>query len=164
MQQFIFRYPPAPVPVSLGMRPAPSFRSYPAGWNLLGGTTAWNGGLMPDWPVLYTFQTGDTSYEEIPSNVSLVGGVGVWVYFASPAMVRNAFVPSMGTFSTPLAANQWVMISNPMSTDASITGADLVYTYDPASASYSQTTSLLPGQGAWAYSNTDSVLTIAAAS
>jgi hypothetical protein len=56
------------------------------------------------------------------------------------------------------------MIGNPGSTTASVTGADSIMTYNATTSQYASTTSLTPGQGAWAISYNGGTATITNAS
>jgi hypothetical protein len=53
------------------------------------------------------------------------------------------------------------MIGNPSATDTlGVHGADTVLVYDAAAGQYSETTTLKPGQGAWALSFSGATITI----
>ena len=58
--------------------------------------------------------------------------------------------------SMPVAAGQWQQIGNPFAdSSATVCGAGVsstVFTYDPTTGVYIQSTTLRAGQGAWAYS------------
>lgn len=54
------------------------------------------------------------------------------------------------------------MVENPFTSEATVSGADAVYTYDQAKDGYQATTLLEPGQGAWVYSATGGTATITA--
>jgi hypothetical protein len=108
---------------------------------------------------LYTYQAGDTAYEVINNGTPLTQPQGYWAYF-DPA--TTGAVPTSGpqTLNVALPPAQWVMISNAGNTPATVSGADVVYTYN-AAAGYQPTTTLLPGQGAWAISVIGGTATIA---
>jgi hypothetical protein len=131
--------------------------SYGTGWNIIGGPggTIVNGNMGP----LYTYQAGDLDYEMIAGGTSLTQPNGYWAYFGGPA---STSIPtsSAQTLTVTLPALQWIMIGNPGNTPANVSGADVVYTYS-VSGGYQQTTSLLPGQGAWAISMSGGAATIA---
>lgn len=126
--------------------------SYSAGWNLVAGPagTIVTGNSGP----LYTWQAGDTQYEVVPTGGQLRAGPGYWAFFNAAA---TGSLPIVGpqTQTVALPGNQYVMIGNPGNAPATVTGADVVYTYNSASTSgnpYTATTTLQPGQGAWAIS------------
>jgi len=52
------------------------------------------------------------------------------------------------------------MIGNPGNTVANVDGADVVLIYTPSTASYTQATTLAPGQGGWAGSFNGALVTI----
>lgn len=132
--------------------------SYPSGWSIIGGPS---GTSFPqaDGP-LYTFQAGDTNYESFPNTTGIIGGLGYWAYFFSPATVS---MNGSGTTSASITApaSQWVMVGNPSGT-ASVTvhGADVVYRFDIPSNSYQPVSVLGPGTGAWAISLSGGTITV----
>jgi len=149
--------------------------TYTAGWNLVAGPS---GTVLsepcaalpfPCPPIppdatttagpLYTHTAGDTDYRLIYSGTPLEGGIGYWVYFHTTV---QATLPagSPQQITRPLPAGEPVMIGNPGNTTATVTGADAVYTY-AASTGYRLTTTLQPGQGAWAFSRDGGAVTIA---
>ncbi|MGI8549970.1 MAG: hypothetical protein ACR2PL_04100, partial [Dehalococcoidia bacterium] len=71
--------------------------------------------------------------------------------------------PASGSESPYLAKapiGRYVMIGNPSATQsARVTGATVVYTYDPINK-YRETTTLQPYQGAWAFSSTGGTITV----
>lgn len=108
---------------------------------------------------LYTYQAGDTIYETIGAGGPFNQPNGYWAYYGASG---GEMIPLSGpqTLTVNLPALQWVMIGNPGNSPATVTGADVVYTYS-ASGGYQQTTSLLPGQGAWVISISGGTATIA---
>jgi hypothetical protein len=122
--------------------------TYAASWNIVGGPTGTmvNGAMGP----LYTYQAGDTAYETIANGSPLTQPQGYWAYFSS---TMGGSIPASGpqTLTVTLPPGQWVMISDPGNTPATVSGADVVYTYS-ASSGYQPTTTLQPGQGGWAIS------------
>jgi len=123
--------------------------TFGVGWNLVAGPS----GTVVAEAVgpLYTWQAGDTSYENVASGGSLTAGRGYWAYFNT---ATTGTVPSVGSqtsvVTAPAAA--WFMIGNPGSTAATVTGVDAADTYSPATGTYGSGTTLQPGQGAWAWS------------
>ena len=135
---------------------APATAAVTAGWNLIAGPTGFAapGATGP----LYTYQAGDTAYEATPAGSPLQPGDGYWAYFAAPATLTLT-AGSAQPLERPLPAGEWVMIGNPFTTNASVAGADTVDTY-AAAGGYQATTTLAPGQGAWAFSNAGGTLTL----
>lgn len=137
---------------------------YPAGWNLVAG---YDGVYVfrADGP-LYTLQAGDSDYEAVPSEsgegltwTPLKSGVGYWAYFSQPEAVPFPPGPHRLTFSVTVPAGQFVMVGNPFPTGATVTGADVVYSYDPDQG-YKQTTFISTGHGAWVYSAGGGTITL----
>jgi PKD repeat protein len=134
--------------------PAPGVSvTYQAGWNIVAaptGTTI-TGASLP----LYTFQTGDTVYRTASTTQS---GLGYWAFFNS---VTTANIPFTGpqTITKALQPSAFVMIGNSSSSQATVTGADVVYAYN-ANSGYQLTTTLQPGQGAWALSYSGGNVTV----
>jgi hypothetical protein len=128
--------------------------TYLAGWNLVAAPTGTV--ITGATPPLYTWQTGDTAY--VPSQTT-TSGYGHWAYFAAPSAVGMP-VTAPSTITKSLQPNVYVMIGNSGTTSATVTGADVVYVYNP-STGYQATNVLLPGQGAWVLSSTGGNMTIA---
>lgn len=132
--------------------------SYRAGWNLVSGPagTTFAGAQPP----LFTLQAGDTTYEALQGIGPAQAGVGYWAYFAADSLVTPpADGPPASTIAAP--AGRFVMIGNPSaSRTVTVVGADLIYTYDPLTGQYRRTTTLAPGQGAWAVSLAGGTLTL----
>jgi hypothetical protein len=136
---------PTPTPV---VTLAPGTRvTYPPGWNLVAGPT---GTTLTGVSTLYTYQATDTSYVTLDGTTPLVAGNGYWAYFNVLAAVQ-ILGPTPPTFSRPLPVGHYVLIGNPRESLVIVSGADVVYVYDPV-AGYEPTTVLEPGQGAWAFS------------
>jgi len=133
--------------------------TYHAGWNLAGASegTRYAGADG----ALYTLQSGDLEYEVLPAGTPAEGGRGYWVYFP---VSRRVQMPDGLAFTTvELPPAQWVTIGNPSGfRTAPVFGADAVFTYDPGRG-FRTAASLLPGQGAWAYSEGGALLTIGVA-
>jgi hypothetical protein len=109
---------------------------------------------------LYTLQAGDTAYETIPSGSPLVAGESYWAYFSGA--VTNTIASAPGKLTTiQLPANHAIMIGNPGSGTATVTGADYVAVFNPMTGQYQQSTTIGPGQGAWAWSANGGTATIA---
>lgn len=131
-------------------------RSYPAGWNLvaLPNSTGFAGISGA-----YTLQPGDSGYETVTPDQQSVNGYGYWAYFGDNATVDLA-AGSNDPYSVTTQPGQFLMIGDPSGTSpATVTGADQVYTHDPTNG-YQQTTTLLPGQGAWAVSLSGGAITV----
>jgi len=129
---------------------------YPSGWNIVAGPPATSFGSASG--SLYTLQSGDSSYETTSLGGALKAGDGYWLYSSGV----QATIPSTpgASASVQLPAGQWILVGNPGSTVATVSGADQVLVYNPMSASYTQTTQLQPGQGGWAMSNAGGSATI----
>jgi hypothetical protein len=109
---------------------------------------------------LYTLQAGDDAYESLSPNTGVAAGEGYWAYFAGPATVALSG-QSTSNAAIQAPAGVWVMVGNPSATDTlAVHGADTVFVYDAAGGQYSQTTTLNPGQGAWALSYSGGTITI----
>jgi PKD repeat protein len=137
-----------------GVGPSPSASvTYQTGWNLIAAPTGTliTGALGP----LYTLQSG-SSYQTTQSTES---GLGYWAFFAVPTTVSLAPTGPV-TITRSLQPGLFIMIGNPGSSPATVSGADVVYTYSAATG-YQATTVLLPGQGAWALSLAGGNVTIA---
>jgi PKD repeat protein len=133
---------------------------YAAGWNLVSGPTGTvvTGNVGP----LYSFPPGATTYQVIQNGTPLNAGQGYWAYFPTAATSSIAFVTAQTprTASVQAPAGQFFQIGNPGNTVATISGADAVDAFDPATNSYVQTTTLQPGQAAWVYSAAGGTITI----
>jgi len=123
------------------------------GWNLIASP---NGATIPG-PLgtLFTFQPGDTNYETVQN---MQQGLGYWAFLNFPT---TETIPLSGpqTFTRFIPASQWVMLGNPGSTVATVSGADIVYSYN-AATNYTPTTTLQPGQGSWVLVNNGGVVPI----
>jgi len=129
---------------------------YLAGWNIIAGpagtvATGASGSL-------YTYQAGDSIYEQIDARTPMRVGEGYWAFLSADTTTA---LPSAGrqTVNVDLPAGQWILIGNPGTTPATVLGADAVYVYADG-AGYQANTSLLPGQGAWAISYGGGIATI----
>jgi arylsulfatase A-like enzyme len=120
--------------------------TYPAGWNLVSGPAGSTlSGAMGS---LYTLQPGDTAYETLPVDTPLKGGWGYWAYFPTGGSMQPSADAS--SYSVVLTPGAWTMIGNPSgSAAATVSGAQSVLGYTPGTG-YQATTTLVPGQGAWA--------------
>jgi hypothetical protein len=79
----------------------------------------------------------------------LQSGLGYWSYFpngGSASVLQGA----SAVVSDPLPSGQFVLIGNPGNTVATVSGADIVLTWN--GGQYTQAGELNPGQGAWALS------------
>ena len=103
---------------------------------------------------------------DLPAEYGSHGGVGVWAFFSSPTAVTLPCITG-ATQMISLPADQFVMVSNPYDRPATLSGADVVDTFNTATNSYSYTSAagtvtLQAGQGAWVFSASGGTLTIAA--
>jgi PKD repeat protein len=153
MSTFMVVVSAAPTP-----QPTGPTQTFGPGWNLVSGP-AGTVVSQANGP-LYTFPAGATAYTSVPNSAPLQNGVGYWAYFSAAATITLSGTPPALPFTAMLPPNQYVMIGNPSPTQAvTVTGADVVYAYDPASG-YAATTTLRPGQGAWAFSANGGPVTI----
>jgi hypothetical protein len=81
-------------------------------------------------------------------------GAGVTPSYVAPPALPVIALPPLPVLSEsmPLPAYQYVLVTNPWSTTAIVRGADLVLVWDAFAGRYDQTSSLAPGQSAWAFS------------
>lgn len=131
--------------------------TYHAGWNLVafptGTAIAGTSGTLSHW------LTNADEYQQVPASGETLPAVGYWAYFPADTVVTLAPGGS-GAYQVMPRAGHFVMVGDPSGTlPAQVTGADAVYTYDPANG-YQQTASLSPGQGAWAISLAGNPITI----
>jgi hypothetical protein len=145
--------PPATVPAGIV---GTSIAIYAAGWNLVAGNDMGFDGVSGP---LYTYNPATGGYIVVQSGANLAPGKSAWAYFPCPTG-RNFCVCAPLINSIPITAGQYAMIGNPGFGTINLTGvADaVIYTYDPVSGAYQQTTKLGPGQGAWAYSSAGGTL------
>jgi len=127
-----------------------------AGWNLASfpAGTQVSGTDAP----LYAFPPGSSSYQTLTSSASAPNGQGYWLHVPSATQITLAQVAA-GSATIQLPAGQAVLIGNPGDTQATVSGADVVWVYD-ATAGWTQTTTLNPGQGAFAESAAGGTATI----
>lgn len=134
------------------------FVEYAAGWNLVAGARVMAAAERP----VYVYDVSTGSYAPVVGNPPAVGN-GYWAYFDSPTTVPFPTLPFQGG-AVAVPAGQYALVGNYSGfATAGVSGADLLYTYDPNSGTYSQTTTLAPGQGAWAFSSSGGTVTITAA-
>ncbi len=136
--------------VQRGGRAHAQIATYAPGWNLVAGPQGAR--LIGATGSLYTLQPGDSTYETRPVDTPLTACVGYWAYFPSGGSID--FGP-LGGANTQCSLNvsppQYVIMGNPSgSINVNVNGAEIVYTYDPASG-YQAATQLAPGHGAWVY-------------
>ena len=112
---------------------------------------------------MYTWQLGDTVYQTIANGTAVKAGVGYWAYFTSDS-TNTVPLTTSGTINVQLPAGVPILIGNPGSTDAALSGADSVSAFDPTSNNYNAVTTLKPGQGGWAISSAGGSVTISNAS
>lgn len=153
--------------------------TYPAGWSLAAfpANTDLAGAVGP----LYTLLPFDSAYTPVqlsdvtkasvcsaflaprcePPLPTCVVSCGFWAYFPAPTRITlTSGNPGYPSYRVSVPAGQWLMVGDPSSTaPASVSGADAVYVYDPASG-YHTSTTLQPGQGAWAYSAAGALVSV----
>jgi hypothetical protein len=131
--------------------------TFGAGWNLVSAPdgTVITGAGGP----LLTLQAGDSTYESLPNGSPAKGGRGYWAYFGSSfTLMLTPTAP--GSVTVTLPAGSPILIGNPGTSTATVTGATSVKVFDPASNGYVATTTLKPGQGGWAQSDSGGTATI----
>jgi hypothetical protein len=133
--------------------------TYQPGWNLVGGPsgTLFSNAGDP----LYTFPAGASVYTSLTNTTPIQGGAGYWAFFNAATTLNLNGAAGPGPASVPLPVNQYVMIGNPTTHAVTMSGADVIYTYNPANPSnpYTAVTMLRPGQGGWALSANGGTLT-----
>jgi len=123
--------------------------TYQQGWNLVAGNTAVTLSNVTDGPLSYVASQG--TYQSVdPSQMQ--NGVGYWVYFSTTTTVNIPTTTPTTEASVPLPAGQFVMIADSTSGQVTVGGADVVDVYNAATQTWSQSTTLNPGQAAFAYS------------
>ncbi len=132
--------------------------TYQAGWNLVGGPTGATF-TQANGP-LYLLPPGAANYVALPNTQAVSAGQGYWAYFNTATTVNLTGTTTLpATVTAP--AGQYIMISNPSPTQTvTVTGADIVYTFDPTINNYTVATTLKPGQGAFAFSNAGGTITL----
>jgi PKD repeat protein len=123
--------------------------SYAAGWNLIAGVQGLGGASVLSGP--FSYSPSSNTYSAIAAGQALQGSSGYWVDLSAPATV---YLAATGTqpMTADLPAGQYTLIGNPTGVAMTVTGADTVEVYNTSSGAYQQTTTLAPGQGAWAFS------------
>jgi hypothetical protein len=163
---------PAEPPVSPTRAPQPfphrvyTSMPYQPGWNivagnalhLLGRTDGRDHGMPGATDsLIYGLNREGIGYTTPTSESELINGQGYWVHFVKQSNAALSVQPG-NTGGYTLPAGHWVLIGNPDVTTVQVSGADVLYIYDPTSG-YQPATSLAPGQGAVAYSAPGGVLT-----
>lgn len=145
---------PAPTPTPTPSGPTVT---YQPGWNLVSAPagTVFSQAQDP----LYTFPPGATEYTVVPNSSALASGRGYWAFFNAATTVTLTGTPG-GSASFNAPASAWFQIGNPGIRPATVSGADSVVTYDPVAGAYVATTTLQPGQGAWAISLAGGTITV----
>src|SRR5438309_926729 len=127
------------------------------GWNLVSGPdgTILNGNVGS----IFTLQAGDQTYQVLPAGTPLRAGFAYWAFF--PNGMTNSIPLAPGKSATvQLPPGQLVMVGNPGSGNAFVTGTDYMVVYNPATQQFVETTTLGPGQGGWAWSANGGTATI----
>lgn len=166
---------PSAVPLPASVTASADRYSYefPAGWNLVSGAVAATLRVPPppgftagtgETPA-YTLQAGDSAYETFPATVvpnvpiaRFPPSEGIWIYLTRQSGVQLA--PKPDRTQQTLPAGHWIMVGNPSSCPALVTGADVVYRYDPLGGEYQQGSMLGAGEGAFVYSAAGSTVTV----
>ncbi len=130
--------------------------TYQAGYNLVGGPsgTVFSQANGP----LYQLPPGASNYVAVPNTQAVSAGQGYFAYFNGPTTVNLTGTTTL-PFTITAPAGQYIMIANPSSTQTvTVSGADIVYAFDPTINNYVAVTTLKPGQGAFAFSNAGSAI------
>jgi hypothetical protein len=130
-----------------------AFVVFEPGWNIVafgGSTNLDSPGLRSviDAP-LYTFQPGDSGFEETDL-AHVAPGTAYWVHFAQDSFF---FLPrsTIDSYSVDVAAGSCVLVGNPSTSgSARVEGADRLYAFSPALNSYTGGSLIGVGRGAWA--------------
>lgn len=162
-----FPPPATPTPTPTPPPPSPfSLVCYAPGWHLV--TSPY--GFSYPVPIL-VWDPGSGQYEQFPAGAQFgaagaSNGQGAWAYFTQSPFT-NIGMPGIPNTAPPvtvqLQAGQWQLIGDPYA----LYGADIcpsaayVFTYDNATGTYSQTTNIDSGRGAWAYSPSGGTVTFA---
>ena len=153
--------PPATATPTPTPTPGCATVSVATGWNLLGGPSG--AVLTGAAGALFTFQAGDSAYQTItPATTPLVAPEGYWAFFFSPTTVTLPCV-SGTSITIQVPANHFIMVGDPFDRPATLSGAQVIDTFNTAANSYSTSTgtaTLAPGQGAWVFSASGGTLTI----
>ncbi|HZQ34998.1 MAG TPA: hypothetical protein VFD32_03630, partial [Dehalococcoidia bacterium] len=120
------------------------------GWNLVAAPP---GTDLSAAAALYAWRADAGSYVGVPPGATTTG-TGYWAYFPTDTTVTLA-TGLAASVSIPAPAGVYVLIGNPSGqAPASVSGADVVYTYDPTTGYHEAGSGavLQPGSGAWALS------------
>lgn len=147
------------VTVIVGSPPGPpgpnATATYQPGRNILGAP---NGTILPF--DAYSWDPMAGQYRVVQAGTRLKPGRGYWAYFTAATTVQLSAAAATSTLQAPSGA--WVLVGDPNPTQpATVSGADAMYTWNPSTGQYTGTTTLQPGQGAWAYSAQGGTITIA---
>ena len=130
--------------------------TYPAGWNLIGVSA---GSTVP--VDTYAWDPAISRYVRVAAGTVLQAGGGYWAYFTTQTAVT--LLPTGSDVSAHLSApaGSWILVGNPSDrAPATILGGDAVFAWDPVGSRYTAVRTVLPGQGAWAFSATGGTITI----
>lgn len=133
-------------------------RSYAAGWNLIAAPPGTN---LSAASALYAWQPDAGSYVSVQPGATSAGA-GYWAYFPAATTVTLAGGQN-AAISVAAPAGAYVLLGNPSGqTPATVSGADLVYTYDPVGGYIAAGAGavLPPGSGAWALSFAGGAITL----
>jgi len=130
--------------------------SLSAGYNLVGPP----GGTSFGDSTAFAFDPQSNMYVQLGAGEQTQAGQGYWLLSdngGSMALGAGSTAPA----SFMAAPGAWQLVGDPSGTEAAlVSGADAVWTYDPASGQYQPATMLQPGQGAWAMSQAGGKITI----
>jgi hypothetical protein len=132
--------------------------TFHAGWNLVAVPP---GTDLRAASVLYGWQPDAGSYVSVQPGAT-TAGAGYWAYFPTDTTITLA-AGLAASISVPAPAGAYVLIGDPSGqAPATVSGADMVYTYDPAGGYHAAGAGavLEPGSGAWALSFAGGTITI----
>lgn len=133
--------------------------TYQPGWNIVGGPTGQT--FTQAGATLYTAQAGDTAYEQMPNTSPITAPRGYWAFFSAATTVTIQGAAPTGPTTIAAPAGTYIMVGNPNPTaTVTVSGQDVMFTFNPTSNSYAISTTLAPGQGGVIYSAAGATITI----
>jgi PKD repeat protein len=128
-----------------------------AGWNLVAGIQGLTNSSLLSGPFAYS--ASSNSYQAVATGQTIQGGAGYWVDL-STSVTLNLPATGVQAISDTLPAGAYMLIGNPTGVQMNVTGPDVVNAYNAATSTYQPTTTLAPGQGAWAYSGAGAIASL----
>lgn len=148
-------------PQGMPIGPGCPHTSYPPGWNLVGSG---DGTHFAGATILLAISRDGRSYRSVDAGAPAVAGQAYWAYFPAEASVNPVALSPVGArpLSLPVAAGSWTFVGNPTLDTAAVSGADLVYAFDPRWG-YVPVTAIAPGQAVVVYAVRDATVVVSAA-